>query len=150
MNSDNYLRSTYTSHKPYLLFVAQKSFSNPRKGTDLLESILSRLSKELQFELIIVGSTQSPFCSAPFPLHLHGSVTSEHELACLYNIADVLLLPSQIDNAPQVATESIACGTPVCSFDVGGLSDIVISGKTGLLAPLSRKQFSLIICMSYY
>ena len=50
---DNYLRSTYTSHKPYLL-LSHKSFSNPRKGTDLLESILSRLSKELQFELIIV------------------------------------------------------------------------------------------------
>ena len=47
--------------------------------------------------------------------------------------ADVTLVPSLAESFGLVALESAACGTPVVASDVGGLSTLVVPGKTGYL-----------------
>ena len=54
------------------------------------------------------------------------------ELNCLYNIADVLVLPSRKEALPLVAIEAMACGTPVVVSNISGMSDIV-KNDIGLL-----------------
>jgi glycosyltransferase involved in cell wall biosynthesis len=49
--------------------------------------------------------------------------------------ADVFVCPTRADNLPNVVLESMACGTPVVGFNVGGVPDMVRPGLTGLLAP---------------
>ena len=44
------------------------------------------------------------------------------------------MLPSREDNLPNTILESLACGTPVAGFDVGGVPDLVTPGETGGLA----------------
>lgn len=44
-------------------------------------------------------------------------------------------MPTFGDNLPNTIMESIACGTPVVAFDVGGVPDMVRPGETGLLVP---------------
>jgi glycosyltransferase involved in cell wall biosynthesis len=51
-----------------------------------------------------------------------------------YSAADVMVVPSRMDNLPQTAVESITCGTPVVAFRTGGLTDIVDDGVNGRLA----------------
>jgi glycosyltransferase involved in cell wall biosynthesis len=51
-----------------------------------------------------------------------------------YNLADVFVSASIADNFPSTSLESLACGTPIVAFDVGGIPEIVINGKTGLLS----------------
>ena len=46
----------------------------------------------------------------------------------------MVLVPSIIDNLPQVATEAQACGRPVIGFDTGGMKDIIIDNETGYLS----------------
>ncbi len=56
------------------------------------------------------------------------------ELYKSYKQADLFILPSIWDDpGPLVGIEAMALGTPVIGFDVGGVSDYVIEGKTGVL-----------------
>jgi glycosyltransferase involved in cell wall biosynthesis len=51
-----------------------------------------------------------------------------------FNAADLFVSSAPVGNQPLVCLESIACGTPVVAFGVGGLPEIVRFGKTGWLA----------------
>lgn len=46
---------------------------------------------------------------------------------------DIFLLPSVWEGLPVCAVESIASGTPIIAYNVGGIKDIVITGYTGIL-----------------
>jgi N-acetyl-alpha-D-glucosaminyl L-malate synthase BshA len=50
--------------------------------------------------------------------------------------ADVFLLPSQTESFGLAALEALACGIPVVATNVGGVSEVVTHGETGLLAPV--------------
>jgi glycosyltransferase involved in cell wall biosynthesis len=52
----------------------------------------------------------------------------------MYAAADVFVHPSLADNLPNGVLESLACGTPVAAFDVGGVPEAVRPGQTGYLA----------------
>ena len=53
---------------------------------------------------------------------------------CAYSAADLLVSPTRAESFGLVCLESIACGTPVVAFGVGGVPDIVRHGVTGYLA----------------
>ncbi len=45
-------------------------------------------------------------------------------------------IPSLQEAFGQTALESMACGTPVVGFNVGGIREVVLDGVTGLLVPV--------------
>jgi glycosyltransferase involved in cell wall biosynthesis len=53
----------------------------------------------------------------------------------LYDAADIFLNGSEIDNQPLSLLEAFACGLPVVTTDAGGIPDMVVPEKTGLLVP---------------
>ena len=60
----------------------------------------------------------------------------EHEdLADYYKLADICVVPSRTETFGLVALEAQALGTPVVASAVGGLTEIVEDGQTGLLVP---------------
>ena len=58
----------------------------------------------------------------------------------IYAAADLVVVPSRLDNLPQSATEPLACGTPVVAFRQGGMTDLIEHRVNGWLAEPDSPQ----------
>lgn len=59
---------------------------------------------------------------------------SPDRLPLYYSAADICAVPSAYESFGMVATEAMACQTPVVAFRVGGLAQTIRDGQTGFLA----------------
>jgi glycosyltransferase involved in cell wall biosynthesis len=124
--------------KQLILFGAMSATSDPRKGFNFLQSALQNLSQSgwrERVELVVFGSSQpknSP--ELGFKSHYLGKLNDDISLALVYSAADVMIVPSIQEAFGQTASESLACGTPVVTFDITGLKDIVDHQQNGYLA----------------
>lgn len=108
-----------------------------RKGGDLLLKALQNLSKSLKDKtvLLIIGKKARSLTQiVQLPVYHLGYLDNEHKKAMAYSAADLTLFPTRADIFGLVSIESQACGTPVVSFEVGGVPEHVRSGITGYLA----------------
>ncbi|HPA85149.1 MAG TPA: glycosyltransferase family 4 protein [Deltaproteobacteria bacterium] len=115
-----------------VLFVAA-SLKNRRKGFRELLKALDKLDPVQQLYLISLGKTDADIPSRNAHINL-GNVGNDRLLTLIYNAADCFVIPSRQDNLPNTVLEAMACGTPVAGFAVGGIPEMVISGRSGILA----------------
>ncbi|MCB0192837.1 MAG: glycosyltransferase family 4 protein [Anaerolineae bacterium] len=123
-------------HKKILMFGAA-DIKDYRKGGDLLLKALRNLPSGLKSDTLLLtfGSKSEQFGTAASIPTLHlGYISSDHMKATAYSAADLFILPTRADNLPIVLQESMACGTPMVAFNVGGVSDLVRPEVTGYLA----------------
>lgn len=124
--------------KELILFSAPGGEKDTRKGFDLLLSALKRLKVSNQhnnLELVVIGQSRPKLVSDNnFPIHYMGRLHDDISLCLVYNSVDAIIIPSRQDNLPNTGVEAQACGVPIVSFNVGGLSDIIGHKKTGYLA----------------
>lgn len=117
-----------------LVMFAADLAENRRKGFALLKEMLAKVDSATGLYLISVGRTK-PTMSSRIPHIYLGYINANGLLSLVYSAADLFLIPSLQDNLPNTVLESMACGTPVVGFEVGGIPDMVRPGVTGLLAP---------------
>jgi glycosyltransferase involved in cell wall biosynthesis len=116
---------------PVVLFSAP-SLADPRKGGRVLAEALGRLD-DVDLQLVVAGPGEPP--PFPRPVRALGALHDEGAIAASYAAADLLVLPTLAENLPNAVLESLACATPVVSFEVGGVPDAVRHLETGWLAP---------------
>ena len=108
-----------------------------RKGASFLKEALKQLAQQGMQNVIvfIVGEDTDKWNSdISFPVKALGFVHDDQELAQVYSAADLFVLPTLAENFPNGILESMACGTPVVSFNVGGVPEAVRHMETGYLA----------------
>lgn len=130
---------------PVLLFVGRLQ---PLKGAEIAVKALAltRTPAARNARLMIVGGPSGPDGASTLSelqrlvadLNLTRQVIfvppqPHHLLPAYYRAADMCLVPSRSESFGLVALEAAACGIPVVASDVGGLSDNVTDGVTGLL-----------------
>jgi glycosyltransferase involved in cell wall biosynthesis len=129
----------------FILLCAAADFQDRRKGGDLIAKTLAQIPGSLKAKttLVVLGDGGDQLSALTgIEVKQLGYISSEHTKAQVYSAADLFIFTSRADNLPLVLQESMACGTPMVSFDVGGISDLVRSGITGHLArPADTNDF---------
>ena len=116
--------------KTVILFISQ-TVENYRKGFDILDVVIKNLPLNKNIYCVAVGNTQ--LCMNNNSLIYLGTIDNKQLLPLIYSAADLFVLPSRQDNLPNTMLESLACGTPVIAFNVGGMRDFIKDNINGLL-----------------
>ena len=121
-----------------ILFGALGATSDLRKGYDLLVEAIrefERLDGKSNAEVLVFGGPRAgELPGIRLKSHFLGSFSDELSLRVVYSAADVFVAPSRQDNLPNTVVEAAACGVPTVAFNIGGMSDIIAEGETGVLA----------------
>lgn len=101
-----------------------------RKGLDDFIK-LSQLLDSTDYRIILVGVNNSQMKNLPPNIFGIEHINSQPELATLYSAADVFVNPTYSDTYPTTNLESIACGTPVLTYNTGGSPESItdVTGK---------------------
>ena len=129
-------------------FIHVSCFEDRQKNISGLLRVLKKLSeKRLDWTCQMVGEGihLENLISYAKELHIEGNFVHFHglkendELAGMMAEADFQVMFSRFENLPVVILESYACGVPVLSADVGGISEH-INNDLGLLIPSEDEE----------
>jgi len=122
--------------RPLVLFGAVGGTSPPIKGWQYLSPALKELGRMCPDACAVVLGQASPKTAPDLGLSVQyvPHLFDDASLAMLYSAVDAVVVPSRLENLPQMATEAQCCGVPVVGFNCGGMPDVVEHGKTGYLA----------------
>jgi len=126
----NFLNKFNIQNKFIILGVANKW--EERKGFSFFLKLSRLISKD--FVIVIVGLSKKQELNLPKNIVSIKRTDSIEELVEVYSNSNVLFNPTLEDNFPTVNLESIACGTPVVTFNTGGSGES-ISSQTGFIVP---------------
>ncbi len=129
-----------------LLYVAMNA-NDPRKGyTELIKSLNHWLTISNEtINLIIIGRLKElpDLNTNRIKIHALGRLFDVQKIVSAYSCADVFLMPSQQDNLPNTIMESLACGTPIVAYSIGGIPEMIDHQQTGyLVSPGNIEGFS--------
>ena len=135
------------TNKKVMLFV--HTF-NECRGADLLPLIAKNIKdKKLNVVIVAIGRpgdysdklTQEIKANNLQDYLLNLGKVPNKDIAKYYQTADLFLMPSRGEGFPRVLLESMACGCPALSFEVGGVADILpVDAIKELLIPLDNEN----------
>ena len=130
-----------------VVFFGATTFDQKRKGLSYLLDALQKLKHLLHTSdqpdkvmLLIAGRHNKDLFDKLSFDYTYTGMLSYQDLALAYQASDVFVCPSIEDSGPLMINESIMCGTPVVSFDMGVAPDLVHTGKTGYRAKLRDSE----------
>jgi len=133
----NHIRKKFNLEK-YLIYVGRLS---EKKGVKyLIEAMAMILELYPKMKLIVVGDgkEKDKLIKLSHDLNINENIiftgiVPNNELINYYSEAYISVFPSQSEGLGLVIIESMLCECPVIASDVGGIKELVINEKTGLL-----------------
>lgn len=122
------------------LLIHTSNFRKVKRVEDVM-SIFGKIREKMHVRLLMVGDgperrvaeekcREIGFCEDVIFLGNQNAVEE------IYSIGDLFLIPSGSESFGLSALEAMACGVPVISSNAGGLTELVIDGKTGYVSPV--------------
>lgn len=96
-----------------------------RKGIDVFADLARTLPKDCR--IVLVGTDEKVRKLLPENVITIDRTENQQELAEIYSACDLFVNATREDTFPTVNIESLACGTPVLTFDTGGSGEIIDS-----------------------
>ena len=120
-----------------------------QKDYEFLIEVFSSLKKIIDREIYLsiggVGPLKNSLTQLIEKLDLERNVKLEghitrKELPIFLSNIDIYIQSSCTESAPITIKEAMAASLPIISTDVGGISEVIINGKTGFLIPYGSKE----------
>ena len=145
------IRAQYNilNHQRVLIFGADNLFDE-RKGLNKLIDIFKNKIIDQKNEYVLFTFGKGIFKEKKINnLNIinFGFLKNKVEINKLFNAADVLILPSKIDNLPQIGLEAQTSGLPIITFRNSGLEELIEENETGLF---SKKEDSISLSNEIY
>ncbi|MGK0253737.1 MAG: starch synthase [Mariniflexile sp.] len=134
--------------KPYVLFVGRIT---RQKGIIHLVNAIKYIDSDTQI-ILCAGAPDTPDIAKEMEDSVNevkktrnniiwiDKMLEKHEVIQLYSHADVFCCPSIYEPFGIINIEAMACNTAVVASAVGGIKEVVIPGKTGILIPLEQQK----------
>ena len=122
------------------LLLHLSNFRPVKRASDVVR-IFSRVAREVPARLLMVGDGPDR-SSAEWIAHRKGMQDRVHFLGKQSNVseilplADLLLMPSELESFGLVALEAMACRVPSIATRVGGVPELIEDGVNGRLFPV--------------
>jgi len=119
----------------------------PQKNHKLLIEALFRVRQTVpEVHLAIIGEGELRESLAAYAADLGVSeyvslVKETQKIDYFYGAIDIFCLSSDLEGMPLTLLEALASGVPVVSTEVGGIPEVIESGKTGYLVPKGSAEF---------
>ena len=119
--------------RPALLMISA-DLAQAHKGIGLGVAAIKEVGTHRDLQVVILGNSAQSIEELIRPIRaVCLQVKDDATLARAYRAADITLIPSLGENLPYVALESLACGTPLISFAIGGMPEIIGQNERGIL-----------------
>jgi L-malate glycosyltransferase len=122
------------------ILIHLSNFRPVKRVTDVVK-VFAQVVREVPAQLVLVGD--GPDRSAAewlaHDLHIHDRIHflgKQERVNELLPLADLMLLPSQLESFGLAALEAMACKVPPIATRVGGVPELIDDGVTGLLYPV--------------
>lgn len=123
-------RSFTKSARPKVVFIGNDLY---RKGGDkLIKWAQGPLRNEMELHIISQALTKD---MSDGNIKIHGARSNKEILNEILPTMDIFCLPTQQDMSPQVLMEAALSQIPSIATNVGGISEMIINGKTGFVVP---------------
>ena len=133
------MRPAYANADEKLL-VHLSNFRPVKRVTDVVE-VFARVTKAMPARLLLIGDGPDRSAAEYLAMrhgvqsriHFLGKQDNVHELLPL---ADLMIMPSEMESFGLAALEAMACGVPSIATRVGGVPELIDDGLNGLLFPV--------------
>jgi N-acetyl-alpha-D-glucosaminyl L-malate synthase BshA len=130
------MRGRYAAPDERLL-VHLSNFRPVKRIQDVVE-VFARVAREVPARLMLIGDgpdrSVAEYLARQHKIqdrvHFIGKQDNVNELLPL---ADLMLMPSEMESFGLAALEAMACGVPTIATDVGGVPELIDNGRNGLL-----------------
>jgi N-acetyl-alpha-D-glucosaminyl L-malate synthase BshA len=129
-------RSKFAEPGEFLL-MHLSNFRPVKRVADVVQ-VFARVAKELPARLALIGDgpDRSTAEWLAHSLGIHDRIHflgKQERVSELLPLADLMLMPSEMESFGLAALEAMACETPAIATRVGGVSELITDGVDGLL-----------------
>jgi glycosyltransferase involved in cell wall biosynthesis len=122
-----------STDRPTLLMISA-DLAQAHKGIGLGVAAIKKAGAHSDLQVVLLGNSAQAIRELIRPIRtVCLQAKDDATLARAYRATDLTLIPSLGENLPYVALESLACGTPLISFAIGGMPEIIGQNERGIL-----------------